>query len=97
MASAPGRALRAPRAPDGRSEKRSGVPAHDSAVDLSLFEAAAKALHWAEVDCQTFGTARRYRDDQVLEIGVGMVPDRWYRVRIGRVRRWIRETALYRL
>lgn len=42
----------------------------------SLFEAAAKALHWAEVDCQTFGTARRYRDDQVLEIGVGMVPDR---------------------
>jgi hypothetical protein len=43
----------------------------------SLFEAAAKALHWAEVDCQTFGTARRYRDDQVLEIGVGMVPDRW--------------------
>jgi hypothetical protein len=59
----------------------------------SLFEAAAKALHWAEVDCQRFGTARRYRDDQVLEIGVGMVPDRWYRVRIGRVRRWIRETA----
>jgi len=34
-----------------------------------------------------------YRDDQVLEIGVGMVPDRWYRVRVGRVRRWIRETA----
>ena len=26
-----------------------------------------------------------YRDDQVLEIGVGMVLDRWYRVRIGRV------------
>ena len=57
-----------------------------------LFE-AANALHWAEVDCQTFGTALRYRVDQVLEIGVGMVPDRWYRVRIGQVRRWIRETA----
>ena len=39
------------------------------------------------------GSAHRYRDDQVLVIGVGMVPDRWYRVRIGRVRRWIRETA----
>jgi hypothetical protein len=55
----------------------------------SLFEAAANALHWAEVDCQTFNSARRYRDDQVLEIGVGMVPDRWFKVRIGRIRRWV--------
>jgi hypothetical protein len=59
----------------------------------SLFDAAAKALEWTEVDCQTFGTARRYRDDQVLVIGIGMVPDRWYRIRIGRVRPWIRENA----
>ena len=29
----------------------------------SLFEAAANALRWAEVDCQTFNSARRYRDD----------------------------------
>jgi hypothetical protein len=50
----------------------------------SAWTAAANALHWAEVDCQTFRTARRYRNDQVLEIGVGMVPDRWYRVRVGR-------------
>jgi hypothetical protein len=59
----------------------------------SLFEAAANALHWAEVDCPTFGNDRRYRDDQVLVIGVGMVPDRWYRVRVGRIRRWICENA----
>jgi hypothetical protein len=52
----------------------------------SRFEAAANALRWAEADCQTFGSAGRYRDDQVLETGVGMVPDRWYRVRIGRIR-----------
>ena len=62
-------------------------------IGSSLFDAAAKALEWVEVDCQTFRTARRFRDDQVLVIGVGMVPDRWYRVRIGRIRRWIRETA----
>jgi hypothetical protein len=59
----------------------------------SLFDAAAKALKWVEVDCQSFGTARRFRDHQALEIGVGMAPDRWYRVRIGRIRRRIREAA----
>ena len=59
----------------------------------SLFDAAAQALKWVEVDRQSFGTARRFHDDQVLEIGVGMVPDRWYRVRIGRIRRWVRETV----
>jgi hypothetical protein len=59
----------------------------------SLFEAAANALHWAEVDCPSFGNAKHYRDDQVLVIGVGMVPDRRYRVRIGRIRQWVRETA----
>ena len=59
----------------------------------SLFAAAAKALQWVEVSRQSFGTARRFHDDQVLEIGVGMVPDCWYRVRIGRIRKWIREKA----
>ena len=54
----------------------------------SVFDAAVKALHWSEVECATFGTARRFRDDQTLVIGVGMVPDRHYRVRIGRVREW---------
>jgi hypothetical protein len=39
----------------------------------SLFDAAAKALEWVEVDRQVFGTARRFSDDQVLTIGVGMV------------------------
>jgi hypothetical protein len=28
-------------------------------------------------------------DDDVLRIGVGMVPDKHYRVRIGRVREWL--------
>jgi hypothetical protein len=34
------------------------------------------------------GTWRRLRDDQILVIGAGMVPDRYYRVRIGGVREW---------
>jgi hypothetical protein len=38
------------------------------------FDAAAKALEWIEVDCQSFGTARQFRDDQALLIGVG-----WFR------------------
>jgi len=59
----------------------------------SLFDAAAKALKWVEVSRQSFGTARRFHDDEVLMIGVGMVPDRWYRVRIRRIRQWIRENA----
>jgi hypothetical protein len=65
----------------------------DNTTGSSLFDAAAQALKWVEVDRQSFGTARRFHDDQVLEIGVGMVPDRWYRVRIGRIRQWIREKA----
>ena len=60
-------------------------------VGSRFFEAAAKALEWVESARRTFGTARR--DDQVLVIGVGMAPDRWYRVRIGRIRRWIRENG----
>jgi hypothetical protein len=59
----------------------------------SLFAAAAKALKWVEVSRQSFGMAPRFHDDRVLTIGVGMVPARWYRVRIGWVRRWIRENA----
>jgi len=60
----------------------------------SLFDAAVKALKWVEVERQSFGTARSFHDDDVLMIGVGMVPDRWYRVRIGRIRRWIRESGV---
>jgi hypothetical protein len=68
---------------------RTGFPTMSS----SLFAAAAKVLKWVEVSRQSFGTARRFHDDQVLMIGVGMVPDRWYKVRIGRVLRWIRKNA----
>jgi hypothetical protein len=50
----------------------------------SLFDAAAKALEWVEVARRSFGAARRFHDDQVLMFGVGMVPNRWYRVRIKR-------------
>ena len=57
-------------------------------MGTSLFDAAANALRWVEVDRRDFGTARRFRDDEILRIGVGMVPDRWYRVRVGRVREW---------
>jgi len=59
----------------------------------SPFDADANALYWAEVDCPTFGSVKRYRDDQALVVGVGAVPDRRYKVRIGRIRRWMRETA----
>jgi hypothetical protein len=31
----------------------------------SVFDAAAKALRWSEIDCQAFETARRFRDDQI--------------------------------
>ena len=48
-----------------------------------VFDAAANALRWVEVDRQAFGTARRFHDDETLVIGVGMVPDRWYRVKVG--------------
>jgi hypothetical protein len=39
---------------------------------------------------QSFGTARRFSDYEVLVIGIGMVPDRHYRVRIGKAREWQR-------
>jgi hypothetical protein len=42
---------------------------------------------------RSFGTARRFHDEEVLMIGVGMVPDRWYMVRIKRVPQWTRENA----
>jgi hypothetical protein len=59
-----------------------------------LFDAAAKALQWVEVTRQEFGTTRNFRGDQVLVIGVRMVRDRQYnRVRIGRIRRCIRENT----
>jgi hypothetical protein len=66
----------------------------ESFVDFEQWlDAAAKALEWVEVDCQSLGTARRFRDDQVLKIGVGMVPDRWYRVRIRADSKRIRENG----
>jgi hypothetical protein len=55
----------------------------------SLFDAAVTALHWCEVECRTFNTARHFRDDQVLVIHVGTVPpSRCYRVQIGKAREW---------
>jgi hypothetical protein len=56
-------------------------------MGTSVFDAAANALEWVEVHRRDFGTARRFRDDEILRIGVGMVPSVWYRVRIGRVAR----------
>ncbi len=37
----------------------------------SVFAAAANALEWVEVHRRDFGTARRFRDDEILRIGVG--------------------------
>ena len=60
----------------------------------SLFQAAANALRWCEISCQTFGTAKRFRDDEVLMISVGMTGEKGrHRVRIGRVRKWLSESA----
>ena len=57
-------------------------------MGTSVFDAAANALEWVEAHRRDFGTARRFNDDEILRIGVGMAPDRWYRVRIRRVRQW---------
>ena len=54
----------------------------------NVFAAAANALRWVEVHRYHFGTARRFRNDEILRIGVGMVADRCHRVRIGRIRQW---------
>jgi hypothetical protein len=64
-------------------------------MGTSVFDAAANALRWVEVDRRDFGTARRFHDDEILRIGVGMVPDRWYRVKVkvGRVRQRAGERA----
>jgi hypothetical protein len=58
-------------------------------METSVFDAAANALRWVEAHRRDFGTARRFRDDELLRIRVGMVPDRWYRVRVGRIRQWL--------
>ena len=50
-------------------------------MGTSVFDVAANALRWVEVDRQSFGTARRFHDDEILRIGVGMVLDRWYFVK----------------
>jgi hypothetical protein len=34
----------------------------------SLFQAVANALHWWEIVCRRFGTARRLSDDTVLDV-----------------------------
>jgi hypothetical protein len=44
-------------------------------------------------DRRDFGTARRFREDEILRIGVGMVPDRCYHVKVGRVRKRASERA----
>ena len=56
----------------------------------SLFEAASKAsngvrsLAASSAPRAAFATIKYW-------IGVGMVPDRWYRARVGRVGQWVRE------
>jgi hypothetical protein len=60
-------------------------------MGASVFDAAVNALRWVEVDRRDFGTARRFHDDEILRIAVGMVPDRWYPVKVGRVRQWASE------
>ncbi len=57
----------------------------------SLFQAAVNALRWREIERRTFGTARRFRDDQTLVISVGMTEGKGYRANIGRVRTWLNE------
>jgi hypothetical protein len=65
--------------PDGTSYTTSG---------RSLFEAASNALDWIEVERQSFGNARILKDDDVLDIQVGIGKSSRYRVRVGRVREW---------
>jgi hypothetical protein len=33
----------------------------------------------------------------MLVIGIGMAPDRWYRVRVGRVRKWRKDRENHRV
>jgi hypothetical protein len=57
-----------------------------------LFEAAASAIHWFEEDCKHFGTAVVLRDDEVIDIII-VGDERKFRVRVGRIRQWLREKA----
>jgi hypothetical protein len=52
--------------------------------------AAANALEWIEAHRRDFGTARRFRDDEILRIGVGMAPDPGIACASGRVCQWAR-------
>jgi uncharacterized protein (UPF0548 family) len=54
----------------------------------SLFEAAANALRWWEVEQQAFGTAFSPADDEVIEVSVMGSGNKTYRVRVGAVRKW---------
>lgn len=51
----------------------------------SLFEAAANAIRWAEIECRHFRTDRTLPDDEILTV---TIDNRKYRVRVGRVREW---------
>lgn len=55
----------------------------------SLFEAAAQALRWFEITCQSWGTARQLADDELLRVDIGGAEPRRYWVRVGRVREWM--------
>jgi hypothetical protein len=59
-------------------------------VAPSVFAAAANAIQWMEVECRTFGTARALRDSEILHIRVGMTEGPSYRMRVGRIREWLR-------
>ena len=55
----------------------------------SLFEAAANALDWCEVESRVFGTDRVFADDEVLEIEADTSKGRIHRMEVGEVRAWM--------
>ena len=60
----------------------------------SVFECAAKAIHWIEVEREMFGTATTLADNEVLEISAGMSKRPTHRVTVGRVKAWMRSECL---
>ena len=50
-------------------------------------EAVAHAIEWWEVDCVSFGTARKLGDDEIMT--VDLVGGGNYRVPVRRVREWL--------
>ena len=59
----------------------------------SLFEAAAEALHWCEVESRSFGTDRVFADDDVLHILLDRSKCSAVSVKVRQVREWIRQRA----